>query len=112
MIHIRQADKITAVAFEKTVVFGEPVIQSMQRLNLLDCFSCPQIKYDPFVFPFCDRRTFYSRKAKNPSVFVDKAVKHNITITGQAMEKESRAAIMLLGSLFSHIRFSPLLLLQ
>lgn len=82
MIHIRQADKITAVAFEKTVVFGQPVIQSMQRLNLLDCFSCPQIKYDPFVFPFCDRRTFYSRKAKNPCGmgFFDKKKRTKVAI--------------------------------
>ena len=82
MIHIRQADKITAVAFEKTVVFGQPVIQSMQRLNLLDCFSCPQIKYDPFFFPFCDRLTFYSRKAKNPCVmsFFDKKKRTKVAI--------------------------------
>ena len=82
MIHIRQADKITAVAFEKTVVFGEPVIQSMQRLNLLDCFSCPQIKYDPFVFLFCDRRTFYSRKAKKPCGmgFFDKKKRTKVSI--------------------------------
>ena len=40
------------------------------------------------------------KKPGNRSVFVDKAVKHNITVTGRAMGKENRAAKMLLGSLF------------
>ena len=45
----------------------------------------------------------HTRKAKipvNASVFVDKAVKHNITVTGRAMGKENRVAKMPLGSLF------------
>ena len=39
-------------------------------------------------------------KPENHSVFVDKAVKHNITVTGRAMGKENRVAKMPLGSLF------------
>ncbi|MCF2651847.1 hypothetical protein [Anaeromassilibacillus senegalensis] len=44
------------------------------------------------------RKTLRQNNAKNagkPSVFVDKAVKHNITVTGRAMGKENRVAKML-----------------
>ena len=40
------------------------------------------------------------KKPSGRSVFVDKAVKHNITVTGRAMGKENRVAKMPLGSLF------------
>ena len=53
-----------------------------------------------FTFNNANRKRYRFEKPGNRSVFVDKAVKHNISVTGRAIEKENRVAKMLLGSLF------------